>query len=191
MKFAIPAKKFRKMKVFEDIKNDAANNLYNNTDFEDLARMSPKKKGKWFEQIAQEMFEEYGYIVLKPESSDHDRIFKYKSDEDTPDPIFLHNPKTGHKIEIKGSTLWGKGTHFKWQQIRPDQDYNEIVFLAVYPDGIRFFRASKETVVENLVFQDENGNWPYNQHRGKTKNSGCFCFQGFPEQYKWLEEIGV
>ena len=143
------------------------------------------------ERVVQEHYEGKGYIVLKAENSNHDRIIIDKSDEDNNYPINLKmiNPKTGRKIEIKGSFLWNKKNTFRWQQIRPDQDYDEIIFVAIYPDCIRFYRASKEVVCKNLVFQDENGNWPYMQHGGQDGNSRCFWVEGLPEDYPWMEEV--
>ena len=61
--------------------------------------------------------------------------------------------------------------------------------MAIYPDCIKFFKASKEVVCKNLVFQDENGNWPYMQHGGQGGNSRCFWLEGLPEDYPWMEEV--
>ena len=68
----------------------------------------------------------------------------------------------------------GDGTHFRWQQIRPDQDYDDVVFIAVYPDRVEFYEAEKATVREAVEIQDENGYWIHNQHGGKRVKSGTY-----------------
>jgi hypothetical protein len=119
--------------------------------------MSSRKKGKYFEMIVAEYFEKQGYSVTRSSNSDHDRIIN------------------GKKVEIKGSILWGEGTHFRWQQIRPSQDYDVICFVAIYPDRIEFYGVTKESIRYNIEVQDEKGNWTYNQHGGKKVNSD-FCY---------------
>ena len=101
------------------------------------------------------------------------------------------NGKNANRIkkEIKGSFLWGTGTHFRWQQIRPAHDYDDIVFLAVWPDRIEFYESDKKTVTDFVTQQDEDGNWPYNQHGGKTKNSGTFLLDGFPADFPFMKKI--
>ena len=115
--------------------------------------------------------ESKGSVVEKPRNSDHDRI------------------TDGRKKEIKGSFLWGDGTHFRWQQIRPDQDYNDVVFIAVYPDRLEIYEADKETVRSAVEVQDKNGNWVYNQHGGKRVNSGAFFLDGFPSDFVWMKQV--
>ena len=79
--------------------------------------------------------------------------------------------------------MWGTGTHFRWQQIRPGQDYDDMVFVCVFPDRVEFYEADKQTVTAAVEVQDEKGNWIYNQHGGKTVNSGTFCLDGFPKRF--------
>jgi hypothetical protein len=88
--------------------------------------------------------------------------------------------------------LWGDGTHFRWQQIRTNQDYDIICFVAVYPEVIQFYAATKYEVKSIVEVQDENGYWIYNQHGGKTVNSGTFFLDGMPKDFSWfssLEEV--
>jgi hypothetical protein len=144
---------------------------YLNSPFRVYKEMSSKKKGKYFEMIVAEYFERQGYGVTKAENSDHDRIIKRK------------------KTEIKGSFLWGEGTHFRWQQIRTGQDYDVICFVAIYPDRIEFHGATKEEVCYNVEVQDTKGNWIYNQHGGKKVNSGAFVIDGFPEDFSWFRSF--
>ena len=146
---------------------------YRNSPFEIYKNLSSKKKGKYFEMIVKEQLRNMGYKVSKAITSDHDCVVNDKL-----------------KLEIKGSLLWGSGTHFKWQQIRTNQDYNVICFLAVYPDRIELHGATKEETIKALVFQDEKGYWPYNQHGGQKKNSGTFAFDAKPNQMPdWFQPL--
>lgn len=144
---------------------------YADSVFQQFKSLSSKKKGKFFEMLYQEYMESQGNIVTKPDNSDHDRK--------------VNNIKK----EIKGSFLWGTGTHFRWQQIRPGQDYDDMVFVCVYPDRVEFYEASKQTVTAAVEIQDADGNWPHNQHGGKRVNSGTFCLDGKPENYTWMKAV--
>lgn len=141
---------------------------YQDSEFLVYKQMSSKKKGKYFELIVEEFLRAKGYIVSKSLNSDHDRVVN------------------GKKLEIKGSLLWGTGTHFRWQQIRTNQDYDIICFVAIYPDKIELFGSTKEIVKEKLEIQDEQGNWVYNQHGGKKVNSGTFVIDGMPSDFNWF-----
>ena len=147
------------------------NDPYRDSSFGVFKKMSSKRKGAAFEKIFEEHMLDTGADVQKPTNSDHDRIVN------------------GVKVEIKGSTLWGEGTHFRFQQIRSGQDYDIIVFVSVFPDRIEFHYADKETAMKNLEIQDEDGNWPHNQHGGKTKNSGTFFIDCFPNETNWMKEL--
>jgi hypothetical protein len=146
---------------------------YTNSPFEIYKNLSSKKKGKYFELIVKEYLCNKGYKISKAFTPDHDCVVDGSL-----------------KLEVKGSLLWGTGTHFKWQQIRTNQDYDVICFLAVYPDGIKLFAATKEVAIKELVFQDEQGFWPYNQHGGKKKNSGTFAFDVKPNEIpSWFQPL--
>lgn len=145
--------------------------IYKDSEFKIYKDLSSKKKGAEFEKIVEEYAKKNGLEVKPPESSEHDRIIEGFG-----------------KTEIKGSLLWGSGTNFRWQQIRPKQDYDNMVFLAVYPDRIDFYWASKETVRDAVEVQDERGYWPHNQHGGMKVNSGTFYLDGMPEKYPWMKK---
>ncbi len=147
---------------------EKTSDLYLHSNFKVYKDMSSRKKGKFFEMIVAEYFQKQGYDVAKAINSDHDRVIKRK------------------KVEIKGSFLWGDGTHFRWQQIRTGQDYDVMCFLAVHPDKIEFYGATKEEVRYNVEVQDMQGNWIYNQHGGKKVNSGTFAIDGFPNDFTWF-----
>lgn len=143
---------------------------YEKSNFRFIKNLSSKKKGAIFEKIFEEYMISNGHTIEKSKSSDHDRIVN------------------GHKVEIKGSFLWENGK-FRFQQIRVNQDYDYIVFLAIYPEFIEFYIASKETTKEFLCVQDENGFWPYNQHGGKKTKSGTFYIDCFPNEIHWMEVL--
>lgn len=165
------ASKISSYACHQEALQDAIKCPYKDSPFKVYKGMSSKKKGKFFEKIVQEYLENQGYTVTKPDNSDHDRIVATK------------NGKT-IKVEIKGSMLWGTGTMFRWQQIRPHQDYDIVIFLAVYPDRIEFYSSEKNELRELITTQDSKGRWVYNQHGGKKVNSGTYKLDGFPEDYK-------
>ena len=138
--------------------------------------LSSKAKGSAFEYLVSEVLIANGFAVEKPKkSTDYDRLINNK------------------KVEIKGSLGWvteGQITHYRFQQIRSSQDYEIVLFLFITPDGAEIKGASKETVMENLVYQDEKGFWPHNQHGGKRVNSGTFCIDvSGPSDVSWMRPI--
>ena len=156
--------------------DDAVNNKdidpYNGSPFQIYKEMSSKRKGKFFEMIVAEYCENLGCGVFPPENSDHDRMI------------------SGKKVEIKGSMLWGEdASHFRWQQIRPAQDYDMIVFLAMYPDRIDLFASTKKEVSDFVLTPDDNGDFVHNQHGGKTVNSGTFFLDGMPSDFPFMKPI--
>ena len=166
--------KFSDTDVFKLILEENNSDPYKNSSLKKLKSLSSKKKGKYFEALTQEFYKNMlGSSVRKPENSEHDRIIDER------------------KKEIKGSFLWGTGTHFRWQQIRVNQDYDDVVFVAAYPDRIEFYEADSNTVKEMLEVQDSDGSWIYNQHGGKKVNSGTFVIDGFPSDFPWMNKIGV
>jgi len=167
----IQAEQIKKLNVWNTIQNQNKNDLYADSDFLVLKQLSSKKKGKYFEDIVKEYFYSNGYDVKKSESSDHDVIIN------------------GLKVEIKGSFLWGLGTHFRWQQIRVNQDYDVICFLAIYPTHVELYGATKEDCKKHLEVQDSRGYWIYNQHGGKRVNSGTFVIDGFPSDFSWFRNL--
>ena len=136
--------------------------------------MSSKRKGAAFEKIFEEWMKKQNYEMKKNYSSDHDRVFIVDGVE--------------VKFEVKGSTLWGEdGTSMKWQQIRVDQDYDVVCFMAILPDAIEFYFATKEEVAEFVDVQDDRGRWIYNQHGGNRVRSGTFAIQGLVEDFPFMK----
>ena len=164
--------KFTESKTNKQINEINNKDPYSGSSLRSFKNLSSKRKGKFFEALCQEYYESLERKVTKPENSQHDRIID------------------GLKKEIKGSFLWGEGTHFRWQQIRVDDDYDQVIFMAAYPDRIELYEADKQTIKDMLSVQDADGNWPYNQHGGKTKNSGTFFIDGFPQDFDWMRKVG-
>lgn len=164
---------FEEYNVFEEIRT-RGKSLYENTPFEQLQKLSSRTKGAYFEKIVEEFLQKQGYIVNLPSrTSDYDRIVN------------------GKRVEIKGSFLWGDGTNgFRWQQIRPHQQYDYIFFLAVYPSCMKLFFSAKCDVIDFVLQKDANGHYIHNQHGGKTVNSGTFFLQGFPEDFHFFRQFG-
>ena len=161
-------------KCHADALNEKNNDPYKDSPFRVYKEMSSKKKGKYFELIVEQYLKKNNYTVSKSVNSDHDRVVN------------------GKKLEIKGSMLWGEGTHFRWQQIRTSQDYDVMCFVAIYPDRIELYGATKDVVKSNVEVQNEKGEWIHNQHGGKRTNSGTFVIDGMPQDFQWfqyLEEI--
>ena len=145
---------------------------YSDSPFTVYKDMSSKRKGKYFELLFEEYADNMGWKVQDPTNTDHDTRIN------------------GKKVEVKGSLLWGTdASHFRWQQIRPSQDYDVIVFVAIYPNRIEFHAATKEVVTEFVQTPDKDGNFVHNQHGGKTKNSGTFFLDGFPEDFPFMTSL--
>ena len=172
----VTEKEFASSEVFSRYAN--LRDPYANSKFRILKEMSSKRKGAVFEQIFEERMVKNGHILLKNLHSDSDRTFEVDGKV--------------VRFEIKGSMLWGEdGDSFRWQQIRTAQDYDVMVFMAVYPKNISFFWADKDEICEFVEVQDEQGHWIYNQHGGKTVNSGTFFLHGMPEDFPVMKEFYV
>lgn len=137
--------------------------------FYNLKTLSAKTKGKRFEQIAQFIFEQKGFIVEKAKNTDYDRIV------------------SGEKLEVKGSTIT-KNTDdcFTFLQVRPDQEYDFLVLETFWFDGtIKFFKISKEKVLDMI-----DAKFFKKQHGGNKAKSRTFCFNGNMNQfedYLWFQ----
>ena len=138
---------------------------YDNSPFKNIKAMGAKQKGKYYELITENVMSQMGYSVSKPVNTDHDRIID------------------GVKTEIKGGTL-NKGTEvFSFLQIRPDQDYDELVFTMCYPQKLVMMKMTKEQVMNHVasgVFKK--------QHGGNKGNSGTYCYYGNMES---LTKLGA
>ena len=160
--------------IYDDVINNRDIDPYSDSKFKPIRNMSSKRKGRFFEQLTEEYADSEGWKVSKPENSDHDTVIN------------------GKKVEIKGSFLWvvdGKLTHYRWQQIRPSQDYEYMVFLALDPRKCEFYCSTKQEVSDFVTIQDSNGNYPYNQHGGVSMNSGTYMIQGLPKDFPFMRSL--
>lgn len=163
--------------IYKSIVSRKVNDPYDSSSFKELKNLSSRRKGLEMEKIFEYIAKSYGFEVSSKKiddgtpSSDYDRICQNK------------------KIEIKGSFLWEGVNTFRWQQIRTNQKYDYIIFLAFYPEEVKCYYASKQDVISNLTVQDSKGNWVYNQHGGKKVNSGTFCIDGVPSNFPWMKEF--
>lgn len=128
---------------------------YENSPFRFIKPMHAKQKGKRFEKITECVCKKKGLKVQKPESSDHDRIIN------------------NEKCEIKGATLVKGKEVFSFLQIRPDQDYDKMLFSMFYPDDLVILQMTKKQVIK-LV---DNGTFK-KQHGGNKAESGTYCYYG-------------
>ena len=120
-----------------------------------LRRLTPKAKGKVYEQIVEDVVSKLGQDVQRPKSTQYDRLID------------------GMRVEIKGATLTGTGGKFNFLQIRPDQDYDVLLFAMFYPDDLVLMTMNKERVVE-LCNDGTFGK----QHGGKAAESRTFAYGG-------------
>jgi hypothetical protein len=165
---------FAKTTVYKTIVKSKLNDPYENSSFKELRNLSSRKKGLEMEKVFELIAKSYGFEVAKfindgTSKSDYDRVCQKK------------------KIEIKGSFLWEGANTFRWQQIRTNQNYDYVVFLAFYPEEVKCFYASKEDVIANLEVQNSKGEWIHNQHGGKNTNSGTFYMDGVPSDFSWVK----
>ncbi len=171
MKNVITESLFEITQVAKAIETAAHNDAYKGSPFYDLKIMSSKTKGAKTEHLFKEIMEVFGNRVSNATNTDHDCVIN------------------GNKVELKASFMWKGTNNFRFQQIRPDQDYDYIVFMSFYPDRCELHVCDKKTAKKNLEVQDEQGNWIYNQHGGKTTNSGTFFIDCNPNEVDWMEPL--
>jgi hypothetical protein len=138
---------------------------YGDSPFLPLKFMTPKQKGRRYEMITECILKRLGYTIDKPKSSDYDRSID------------------GERCEIKGSMLNKNSDNFSFLQIRPDQDYDKIVFSMMYPDDVVIMQMTKDDVLENIkkgIFKK--------QHGGNKANSRTFMYYGNKDT---LSKIGA
>lgn len=138
---------------------------YINSPFVHLKLMHAKQKGSRYEMITECVLRKLGFDVKKPKSIEYDRIVD------------------GYRCEIKGSTLNKNTDNFSFLQIRPDQDYDKLIFSMFYPDELVLMEMSKDCIFQNI----ENGNFK-KQHGGNKADSRTYCYYGNKES---LTKIGA
>ena len=103
--------------------------------------LPPKAKGAVGERMVREIFQQKGCVIESPTSSDHDLIVD------------------GRKKEIKMASLTriekcGNG-NFTFFQVRPNQDYDDLVLVCVHPDRIEVKELSKD-ILKKFIVENEN-----------------------------------
>lgn len=134
---------------------EAEDTRYINSPFRHLKKLLPKQKGTRYEKITENIMKSVGSKVNKAESKQHDRIIDDK------------------KVEIKGSMLNAGTNNFSFLQIRPDQDYDSIYFVMLYPNQVVIMEMNKEEINKNIeteIFKK--------QHGGKKAESRTFMYYG-------------
>ena len=137
---------------------DEVDHRYINSPFMNLKLMHAKQKGSRYEMITECVLKKLGFDVKKPKSTEYDRIIN------------------NYRCEIKGSTLNKNTTNFSFLQIRPDQDYDKLVFSMFYPDELVIMEMDKEIILKNIasgVFKK--------QHGGNKAESRTYCYYGNKE----------
>jgi hypothetical protein len=136
--------------------------------FLNLKVMPPKQKGKRFEEISIDLLKKLGYTTKRRTNSNHDVILESK------------------KVEIKGSTLRrGCENEFTFLQIRPYQDYEQMLFTCFYPQKLEMWLLDKQAINDNIVegmsVKGQADKYIKAQHGGsKAQGNDTFCFMGHP-----------
>lgn len=90
----------------------------------------------------------------------------------------ITNDGTVYIAAVKSSFLWGaKGEGgMRWQQIRVNEEYNMVIFIAVFPDRIEFYYGHRTEIVssEKLVAQ----------HSRETR-----LIHGDPESFEFMKPL--
>lgn len=158
--------------TYNQVLKDGLHDPYSGSLFYPLKQLSSKKKGTRMEQLLEDILVAEDNVVLPPGSKEWDRLVN------------------DHKVEIKGSFMWAESDEFRWQQIRVNQGYEYIIFLAFYPDRLEAYWAHKDTIREKVAFQAVDGSWPHNQHGGKyVKNADTFYIEGHPKDFPWFNTL--
>ena len=125
--------------------------------FETIKKSSTCKKGLIGELIVKNYSLSLNYLVSQRSSVGNDLIVN------------------GKKIEIKLS-CYNKSGYFKWLQIRPDDDFDYLYLISVYPNNIKLYAFSKCQV---LKLCDDN--ILKNQHGGVKNNNYNIKYLGIKE----------
>lgn len=131
---------------------------YVNSPFKHLKNIPAKQKGSRFEKIVSNVLTKVGHTIQKAENSDHDRIIN------------------GVKTEIKGATLVKKKNLFSFLQIRPEQDYQIMIFAMFYPNELVLMEMEKEQIKKNVQCKTFK-----KQHGGKRGGDETYLYYGNKE----------
>ena len=125
-----------------------------------------RQRGAIFERIVSAWCQDKGFSVTRSANSDADLVIE------------------GHRVEVKGSTLWTDQPQYKFQQIR-DQQYDFCFCLGVSPFDVHAWYIPKSELMDDQLRQ---GLRP--QHGGQSGSDTrwlSFLAQQPPE---WLAAFG-
>lgn len=110
--------------------------------FESFHSMSPAAKGARGERLAAEIMESLGHTVLRKKNGKPARL-----NGDSNHDIVVN----GCRTEVKLSLTWGETLDtFTWQQLRPLQSYERIIFMGMNPNELKIWCATKEDLENNI-----------------------------------------
>ena len=138
---------------------------YANSPFRALKTLGPKVRGSRYEKITIDLMKALGHKYSRRTSTQSDARF-----DDT-------------EYEIKGSMLGKNSDQFSFLQIRPNQNYDSLMFTMLYPDRVVIMTMTKDQVkhnVEQNVFKK--------QHEGKEGLGATYSYYG---NQQTLSEIGA
>lgn len=139
-----------------------------------LYQMGPRQRGMQFEKIVSDLLTRFGHDVRKSHNTDYDRWLN------------------SSRIEIKGSLCGKNSERFTFLQIRPNQEYDCMIFLCCFPFEINMFSMDKAQIISNIQQKKIKP-----QHGGNAGNSGTFCFHPTKKQllemgaqiFEWQKDI--
>ena len=140
---------------------------------------SPKAKGSRGERLAAEIMETLDHDVLRNKKNGKPARLAGDSDHD----IVVE----GYRTEVKLRLTWGDEIDkFTWQQIRSRQVYERIIFIAINPEELKMWWATKEDLEYNIF-----GKSCYRQHGGKKGKQDLYWIHskdGIPAWFRPIEE---
>ena len=161
------------MSLFSD---DAIAEEWIGSTFFVLRKMHVRRKGSRMEKQVMHMLQAMGRQVRKKENPGHDCVLD------------------GIRTEIKGSCKNDDTGEFSFLQIRPNDDYEDILLLFVYPNTLSLMSIPKENVL--ALIEEEHKKWTEAREKGEKytrkispQHSGA---RGAKQDYSWYTtEQGV
>lgn len=142
----------------ELLKADTPDPRYVGSIFSEIKPLPARQKGSRMEQIVACVYGRLGYQVQNAGSSDYDRVIN------------------GARCEIKGATLVKNQHLFSFLQIRPNQEYDLLIFAMFYPDDLVIMEMTKQRALELIADKTFS-----KQHGGNSAESGTYCYYGTPD----------
>ena len=144
--------------TIETIKHtENKHNMWTGSIFEYIKQSSTCTKGLIGESIIRDYYKYNNHTVNKRTSVGNDIVIDNK------------------KIEIKLSCINNTG-YFKWLQIRPDDDFDYLYLVSIYPNNVKVHQFSKHEVLELC-----NNNILKSQHGGSRNTNYSIKYLGIKE----------